>query len=212
MNTQSAPADQSGNFTLMVTAPNGCTSIVGVVVIDDLDLPDIFAEVIGSLDCNNTSVTLTGSSNTQNVSYYWSGPGVDTNQPVTSANQLGVYTFTVTGPNGCVSSEEVFVADESDPPDIAAEVVGTLDCNTATVTLFGSSVTLGATFHWSGPNVDSNDPATLADQPGIYTLTVTTPNDCTSTEEVEVIEENVKFPLPAELAAQQRRLTQIASL
>ena len=31
-------------------------------------------------------------------------------------------------------------------------------------------------------------------------------------EEVEVIEENVKFPLPAELAAQQRRLTQIASL
>ncbi len=31
-------------------------------------------------------------------------------------------------------------------------------------------------------------------------------------EEVEVIEENVKFPLPGELAAQQRRLTQIASL
>ena len=31
-------------------------------------------------------------------------------------------------------------------------------------------------------------------------------------EEVEVIEENVKFPLPAELAQQQRRLTQIASL
>ena len=31
-------------------------------------------------------------------------------------------------------------------------------------------------------------------------------------EEVEVIEENVRFPLPSELAAQQRRLTQIASL
>ena len=75
------------------------------------------------------------------MSYYWSGPGVDTDQPDTTTNQPGIFTFVVIGTNGCISATNVTVIEDFELPDIFAEVVGVLDCNTSSVTLSGGSAT-----------------------------------------------------------------------
>ncbi|MBK8339496.1 MAG: hypothetical protein IPK99_05555 [Flavobacteriales bacterium] len=62
-----------------------------------------------------------------------------------------------------------------------------LSCTTTSVQLIGGSLTIGATFSWSGPNgFNSTDVSPFVSAPGLYTLTVTGPNGCTNTASVEV--------------------------
>src|SRR5690606_20911689 len=53
------------------------------------------------------------------------------------------------------------------------------------------------TFHWLGPNVDTTLAEFETNEPGIYTLTVTAPSGCSSSQEIEVIEESTALELEA---------------
>src|SRR5690606_24440896 len=156
----------------------------------DYETPNLTAEVDGVIDCNNPISTLNGSSNTPGATFHWEGPGVDENTQSATATQSGDFTLTVTAPNGCTSSQDVVVNDDFEEPDIFAEVIGTLDCNTSSVSLSAGSGTSGATFQWLGENVNTNDPLTGASQPGLYIFTVTGPNGCTSSQDILVSDES----------------------
>ncbi|MFK7776398.1 MAG: gliding motility-associated C-terminal domain-containing protein [Saprospiraceae bacterium] len=185
--------NQAGNYALTITAPNGCTSTEVVTVFEDLDLPDISTQVSGTIDCNNSTVTLTGSSNTANVTFQWIGPGVNSNLPNITGSQAGSYELTITAPNGCANMETVTVFEELDLPDISTQVSGTIDCSNSTIALVGSSNTANVTFQWIGPGVNSTLQNITTNQSGIYTLTVTSSNGCTSSETVSVLE-NITLP------------------
>src|SRR5690606_20919584 len=141
-----ATATQPGTFTFLVTTAVGCTASEQIVLEADYETPNLTAEVDGVIDCNNPISTLNGSSNTPGATFHWEGPGVDENTQSATATQSGDFTLTVTAPNGCTSSQDVVVNDDFEEPDIFAEVIGTLDCNTSSVTLSGGSGTSGATF------------------------------------------------------------------
>src|SRR5690606_7097717 len=190
VNSQNATTTQAGTYTFTVTTIGGCTTSEQIIVEADYETPDLTAEVDGIIDCNNPISTLNGSSNTPGVTFHWEGPGVDENTQTATATQSGDFTLTVTAPNGCTSSQTVVVNDDFDEPDIFAEVIGTLDCNTSSVTLSGGSVTPGSTFQWLGENVNTNDPLTSASQPGLYIFTVTAPNGCTSILDIFVADES----------------------
>ncbi len=178
-----------GVYTLIVDGDDLCPTEVSIEVFEDIVYPDLLAEVSGVLDCNNLVVTLTGSSNTQNVTYQWIGPGLDSNSPTVDTDQSGIYTLIVTGPGGCTSSEDVMVEEDLELPDIYAEAQGELDCDSPSVILFGSSETPNVTYVWSGPGVNSNDQVALAEQPGDYTFVVLGSNGCVSSLIVTVVEE-----------------------
>ncbi len=188
---------QIGTYIFIVTTIAGCTSSEAVIVEGDFEAPDINAEVNGIIDCNGLPVTLTGSSNTPNVIYHWSGPGVDANTPSATVNLAGTYILTVTAPNGCVSNEEVVVFENFEPPDIFVEVIGELGCNNSLVTLAGGSSTPGVSYNWTGPGVFTDQPITSTDQAGFYTFTVIGSNGCVSSEQVEVEEENAVLDIDA---------------
>ena len=178
-----------GNYTLIVDGENLCPAEMTIEVIQNIGQPDILAEVSGVLNCNNASVTLTGSSSSQNVTYQWNGPGVDINSPIAETSQTGIYTLTITGDNGCTSTEAINVLEDFEVPDIFAEALGLIDCNNAIVVLSGSSGTPNVTYTWSGPGLNTNGPVANTNLPGLYTFAVFGPNGCISTTSVNVIQD-----------------------
>ncbi len=188
VNAQTAVANQVGSYTFTVTTIGGCTSSGDVTVMGDYEEPDVAAQAEGILDCNNLVATLIGSSNTPNATFLWSGPGAGGTFPTTYTAVPGAYTLTVTGPNGCTSSQEVTVLADYELPDISAEVSGELDCDSTSVTLSGNSETEDVSYLWSGPGLDTVQAVTSVTQPGVYTLFVTGPNGCLDSIDVEVIE------------------------
>ena len=108
----------------------------------------------------------------------------------------GLYTLTVTNPTtGCTSTAQVEVEQDVTEPVATAGVGGLLTCTINSVTLEGSSSTVGVTYSWAGPGAfTSLEQNPVVSVPGLYTLTVTNPSTgCTSTAQVEV-EQDITGP------------------
>ncbi len=136
----------------------------------------------GTITCENECVTLQG---VGNGSYSWTGPGgfssTDQNPTVCAP---GVYTLTVTGDNGCTSTATAEVLQDTNVPGAQASG-GTITCENQCVVLQGVG---NGTYSWTGPNgFTSNDQNPQVCEPGIYTLTVTGANGCTSQASADVL-------------------------
>ena len=106
----------------------------------------------------------------------------------------GNYTFeyTVNGIAPCGSDSETVMISIFDEINAEAGTGGEISCSNTTVTLNGSSTTPGVTYQWTTVGGSFVDPL-ATDQPtvevngaGTFILTVTSPNGCTGTDEVEV--------------------------
>jgi len=124
----------------------------------------------------NGSATVSPMGGTAPYSYSWSNGANEV-----SANNLlaGMYSVTVTDANGCTSSCSVTLTDIAGPTCTAAETTAptcAMSNGSATVTLMGG--TGPYTYLWSD-NQTTAVATNLA--AGMYTVTVTDANGCTST-------------------------------
>ncbi|MBK9338687.1 MAG: gliding motility-associated C-terminal domain-containing protein [Lewinellaceae bacterium] len=176
-----------GDYTLTVTGPNGCTASETVVVILDGDFPDAAAASSNNLDCDDLATTLTGISITPDVAYAWSdNSGIFAVTPTTTVSGPGTYQLAVTAPNGCVTLVNVDVSQDINEPGASAQG-DTINCITGESPILGGSPTTGVAWLWAGPGgFTSTEQSPIVSQPGIYTLTVTAPNACTTTATAEV--------------------------
>ncbi|MDP4760111.1 MAG: gliding motility-associated C-terminal domain-containing protein [Crocinitomicaceae bacterium] len=109
-NTSSLSVTNPGFYTVVVTAPNGCTSLTNIVITQDIVAP--IASIANNtnstiLDCNTTQISLTGGGG---ISASWSNG--TTNVSSTAAltvTTAGTYTYTVTNANGCIDSESITI-------------------------------------------------------------------------------------------------------
>ncbi len=189
-NAQNPSVSEPGTYVLTVTAANGCSATASATVTEDVAQPDASASG-GTLTCTTGSVSLTGGSNTPNVTFTWSGPGgFSSNQQNPSVSQAGTYILTVTSANGCMATASATVMQDAGVPDVSADG-GTIDCNVADVQLSGNSNTPGVTFAWTGPNgFTSNQNNPTVSEAGNYVLTVTAANNCTAQATAVVILDN----------------------
>ncbi|MEO8067870.1 MAG: hypothetical protein ABI599_09280, partial [Flavobacteriales bacterium] len=106
---QNPVATEPGTYLLTVTGANGCASLAGAIVGQDIETPEINA-VGGELDCLGNPLQLDGSSSLAGSDFAWSSANgfssADEDPLVTMA---GFYTLTVTGPNGCTNTMNVAV-------------------------------------------------------------------------------------------------------
>lgn len=211
--TANPVVDKGGVYEVKVTNLNtGCYTTRSVTIKEVKNNPDVTVTnpEDEKISCKKASVTLTGSSTTSGVTYAWSGAGIvsggNTATPV--VNATGTFTLTVTAPNGCTSTATVQVlADNSVPAVTVDSNPADLTCIVGTVTLKGSSTTVGATLLWNGPGIISGatTETPIVNQPGNYVLTVTHPlTGCTNTGTVTVDRNNtnptVTFPvIPADI-------------
>jgi hypothetical protein len=105
--------NQAGSYVVTVTNPvNNCINTATFTVTGDTQLPNVSIATPSSLDCNNSTVQLQGSSSTAGVTPSWTGPGIVSggNTLTPTVNSAGTYTLTVTNPvNSCTNSASVTV-------------------------------------------------------------------------------------------------------
>jgi len=188
--TQNPTVATAGSYTLTVEGNNGCTSTATAIVTEDDAQPNASATG-GTIDCDQTSVQIFGSSTTNGASYSWSGPGgfssTSQNPFVTAA---GTYTLTVEGPNGCTNTANAEVDENSEVPDVSA-TGATIFCGQADAQISASSNTAGVSYTWSGPGgFTSMSPSPTVSDAGTYTVTVVAPNGCDATATAEVVNDS----------------------
>jgi gliding motility-associated-like protein len=185
----------ANTYTVTALDPsNGCTASDGVVVSQDVTLPNINAGQDTALTCSITNISLQANSTTSPVSYLWSNSTIGSTNTVSMA---GTYTVTATNlQNGCSASDAVIVALNITTPNVDAGANQTLSCTKTNATLTGSSTTTAVVYLWSGPGIVSgaNTVSATVNQTGTYTLQVTDPsNGCTASDFVNV-NPNVNAP------------------
>lgn len=194
---QTLQIEEAGLYAVTVTGPNGCTTTASTIVELDADVPQGGAEG-AVLNCLNggTSV-ISGSVNSPaNSTFTWSGPGIvgAVTTPQVTVTQAGVYTFTMTAPNGCVRPLTVNVTADFNQPTVAVIDPPTIDCNTSEVPLnaTGSSTGPNFTYVWTTTNGQfvsgTNTLTPIVDRAGDYLLQITNNlNGCTNSATVPVM-------------------------
>jgi len=191
-NVPNPTVDLPGAYLLTVTGTNGCTSTATASVALDDTAPGASLAVAANLNCNNTTVNLTASSNVPASSrtHLWTLPNgseVHTdNNPILQAAAPGIYTVVVTNTqNGCTSTATASVIQN---PAVTASIGNAVNvtCNgqqngSALASATGGNGTF--TYSW---NTGDNTPAANNLNAGTYTVIVSDGEGCTATATVSI--------------------------
>lgn len=184
--TGNATATAAGTYTVVVTAPNGCSAIASVTVSSTGNTIPVSLSKSGDLGCAVSSVTLTASS-VAGATFSWSAgatPAVGGSATVTAA---GNYTVTASS-NGCTSTASVTVSSTTNLPPITLNKSGDLSCTLNTVVLSATAVP-GATFSWSAGATPSGAGSATVTAAGAYSVTASL-NGCTAAASIAVSSNN----------------------
>jgi gliding motility-associated-like protein len=197
-NQTDVTVSQVGTYTLVITdTDNGCTMASTVDVVPDANLPTADAGASSILTCDLTVTTLDGTNSSAGVtiSYDWqdlNGTSVGTT-PSLDVSIPGIYTLLVSDSgNGCTASSSVEIFENIEIPNALAGTSSTLTCANTETMLDGSGSSIstgGLTFEWTDPlgSVIANTATIIVDIEGMYTLTTTGDNGCSSSDQVEVL-------------------------
>jgi gliding motility-associated-like protein len=189
---------EPGTYVVSVTGQNGCSNQTNLDVYSTFESPVITNVIEGNLNCDSENVILGVETAGPVENWVWSGPNnftFDDQFPVVDVE--GQYTVTLFNESGCFSSQEFNV--ELDTISPIVQLTGMeIDCNNSKAELsFVTNVT-DFEFVWTGPaNFDSDVQSPVVNVPGLYTLTVFTPNGCGTFRTFEVVE---NFDLPNVMA------------
>lgn len=162
----------AGTYTVTVTNAQGCTGTDDFTV--TIPTPPVVG-ITGNLNiCAGEGTTLSATPGF--TTYSWTGGGSSANLPVSTG---GTYTVTATDAFGCTDTESATVVAATSPtPTVADANI----CPGASVTLSVSNAPFQS-YNW---NNSSTTATTVANAPGIYTVTVTAANGCTGTTTANV--------------------------
>jgi gliding motility-associated-like protein len=198
-------------YTLEVEdTSNGCTNTTTVVVTIDTVAPVPDAGTATLLTCDVTEALLDGSaSNTLGTpDFEWQDAGgtpLGTTAQL-SVDQPGVYTLIVTDlDNGCVSTADLTIQQDVQPPLAVIEEPDTLDCAALQVPLSSTGSSSGTDFAYQWLNdlgvPQGSTPSLDVSEPGIYTLIVTnTFNGCSTETTTEVLQDD-EVPTPVAIVS-----------
>ncbi len=193
--TQNQTGLGAGTYTVTITDGGDCTEVASATVTAVSTTPDAFAQATDSLDCEATTIAVTGQGSQpgNDISYLWTGPGIvgaDNGLDIT-VEEGGVYTLLVTNTaNGCTNTAQVLVGANQEMP-IAEAAGGTITCSDSILVLNGNGSSLGAnfTYSWTGTGIvaGGNTLNPSVNSQGSYTLIVTNEtNHCEATTIVSV--------------------------
>ncbi len=193
------PGDYTFQYT--VASSGACPDAITEVTVTLNPLPE--AEVVSTivnLDCINQSAVINATGSTgPEFEISWIGPGVvidgNENTFTPTVNQSGIYTMTITNTNtGCLLSDWIQVNDNSNSPTVLVGADQTINCliDNADLQVAGD-INLPFQILWEGPGIDAsneNSPTPNVNLPGIYTITISNPdNGCSSSDIIEVFED-----------------------
>ncbi len=186
-NIQNPAGLTAGTYQVTVTDANGCSGTTSAIITQPTSAISA-TTTNGSVLCNgnqtaNISVTATGG--TPPYNYSWSN-GIGTSSTPSNVG-VGTYTVTVTDSKGCSFSTTATV---TEPTALTATATGSvLLCHGDTNGTISSNVTGGtAPYSYAWSNTASNIPNQTGLTNGIYTVTITDNNGCSTTTSATVTE------------------------
>ena len=190
-----------GVYTLVVIdVNNGCTATDEVLIENNAVAPNADAGDDKELNCIQTETILDGSNSQAgpDITYLWTGPVGGIQGPMDqlqiTALVEGLYVLKVMNvSNGCFSEDEVYVAANTEAPNVEAGFPQEFACNDQTLVLSGA--TDADSYLWLNENeeVISLNLDVEINTPGWYTLQVTDgENGCTAFDSVFIsVDEDV---------------------
>jgi len=190
---------RAGTYTVRVTGYNGCSSIANVIVTEDVEAPVVDALVNGVITCDIGEVTLTANISRGRPPYAieWATPSGMTicRSATIIADEAGTYTVTVTGVNGCSSSDSVVVVEDTEPPlvDAGPNQALTLEVSEVVLTVTIDRCPGPYTVTWRDTlgEVVGHAESLAVSRSGVYTVTVVRDTGCSASDEVTVTSDYV---------------------
>lgn len=186
-NTATPVVNAAGCYVLTVTNPaNGCTGSDTMCVTMNIGAATITATSTVNVACYggcDGALAIAASGGQAPYTYLWSNGSTATSITGLCA---GGYTVTVTGANGCTSTQSYQISQPT--PGLSSTAVSTqsVSCTGGTngaAAVNASGGTLPYTYLWS---TGSTSPSVTALIAGTYTVTVTDGNGCTSQSSVSI--------------------------
>lgn len=193
-NAQSPVVNAVGDYQVVVTGPNGCTSTATAIVALNDTPPGTTLSASSSLNCNNSTINLLASSsgNPADLNHEWTLPGGGNSSTGTQAflavTTPGVYGVVVNNTvTGCSSTASFTVIQRS---AVTADVAATSNANCfnstdGSITVSGSGGDGNYTYNWSdGGNAATNNNLGA----GVYLVTITDGEGCSATASATLTE------------------------
>ncbi|MBK9984896.1 MAG: gliding motility-associated C-terminal domain-containing protein [Saprospiraceae bacterium] len=177
-----------GSYTVTVTDNASCSSSAVFIVDNNTPITTISTGITPSTCGNNNGVIDLTINPSVGNSFLWSnGATTEDLQNLVS----GIYSLTVTGSNGCTTSDTVFVPDVGSTISLSASPTANTNC----VLPNGSidlTVAPAGTYTYTWSNGFSSEDLTIL-SPGIYSVTVSDSNSCSSIGTYSIDDQTV-FP------------------
>lgn len=184
-----------GAYGVTVTDANGCSKTDFVNITQNMVLPGATADNNGPLTCTLQNATLSGSSNTNGVTFSWAGPnGFSSNEQNPVVNAPGTYTLTVSNPaNECTNSTSTVLGQNIQAPADTAHTSGRITCVVDSVEISLTTNIQNGIFYWIGPDsFTSVQRVDTIGKPGDYIGIVTNPvNGCQSRDTITVVRDTM---------------------
>lgn len=182
-----------GTYVVEATGTNGCTATTSVEIGINTEPPAVAINNItgeDQINCNVTNIHIIAQGG---YIYSWDNSlwGGGAEQYITEA---GLYSVTVTARNGCTASAAITITQDTDPPTLQANSTTgfyELNCNVPQITV--NATGNGESYAWSG-GTNPTGSTNVFTSAGIYTVTSTGFNGCTSSVSVQQITTNYTAP------------------
>ena len=180
--TPSISVTASGTYSVTGVAANGCFAVAQARVAQDIAAPVLTPSVSGTITCANVSATLSVGARQTGYAYRWNN--LEDNSPTIIVSSSGIYSVDVTAPNGCTSTAELTVEEDTTPASLTISLSHPrLTCAQTSVTATVNGLAAGGSVVWSTGATTRSVSLTAT---GTYSVTATAPNGCTSTESVSL--------------------------
>ncbi|GAB3752957.1 beta strand repeat-containing protein [Spirosoma pomorum] len=182
---QAITVSSAGIYSVTLTAPSGCTTSASVNVTADQTAPSLaISPNSATLTCAipTTSLTAVGTGTVR-----WSTGSTD---QVITVSSAGVYSVTLTGPSGCTSSASVIVTIDQSVVGLSLTNDGPLSCTKTSVLLTANGG--GGSYQFSaGATPINGGPTARVSSAGVYSVTVTSSNGCSSVASTTVVSDQI---------------------
>lgn len=182
--------DQPGMYTLEFSGDNGCLDTVSIFVEADT-LSPMATLNLQNFGCGDDSLQISFSSNDDLINWQWTGPGgFNSFDSMPFIYQDGSYNLLLEGINGCQSSIDFSIEDDSDELSFQINTPDTLNCSQSFLELNASISEVDFHYRWifNGDTISQN-PTVIISEPGWYYLQIMEEGGCSGMDSVEVIQD-----------------------